>query len=380
MDTKPRLNIVVSHGFEANYTLGFVKGLRANGLSLVVISCDVTQPRLDAAGIPNLNLRGSGESQRCAVAKLFNLARYYARLIWFLLTHRGYTVHFIGTFRNELIVMEGIVLNLAFRLLSGRYIYTVHNTLPHSRRHSRLFRRIYRWVYKIPHLLLVHTHRGKRQLIEEFGVTESRIVVVSIGLNDEVPQTGLSRQAARQRLGFATEEKIVLCFGKIDDYKGVDLAIEAFEQMPVAKARLLIAGAFRSPAYRELIYGLLAKSRRGADITVKEADIPNDEVEILFKAADVLCLAYRNIYQSGVLFLGLRFGVPIVATDVGDFREFVGPDNGLIIPRAEAGEIAAGLAGILARDSEFDRQAIASKALKYRWEVVCQQLAPLYRC
>ena len=49
--------------------------------------------------------------------------------------------------------------------------------------------------------------------------------------------------------------------------------------------------------------------------------IPDDETELYFKAADVLVLPYRHIYQSGVLFLGYSFGLPVLAADVGALKE-----------------------------------------------------------
>ena len=49
--------------------------------------------------------------------------------------------------------------------------------------------------------------------------------------------------------------------------------------------------------------------------------IPDEEMEIYLKAADVLVLPYKEIFQSGVLFLAYSFGLPVVATDVGSFRE-----------------------------------------------------------
>jgi glycosyltransferase involved in cell wall biosynthesis len=49
--------------------------------------------------------------------------------------------------------------------------------------------------------------------------------------------------------------------------------------------------------------------------------IPDNEMELYFKAADVLALPYKEIFQSGVLFLSYSFGLPVVATDVGSFRE-----------------------------------------------------------
>ena len=56
---------------------------------------------------------------------------------------------------------------------------------------------------------------------------------------------------------------------------------------------------------------------RGGEYCSRPEFIPDDETEIYFKAADVLVLPYRDIYQSGVLFLGHSFGLPVLAADVG---------------------------------------------------------------
>jgi glycosyltransferase involved in cell wall biosynthesis len=307
-----------------------------------------------------------------------NLTRYYIRLLFFLLRRRGATVHFSGIFRNELILWEGLFLNLCFRLLAGRYLYTVHNVLPHSRANSHFFRRIYRWVYKMPHILLVHTRRDGLQLRAEFGVPGERLQITSIGLNEEMPLTSLTHSEARDRLGFVGGETLILFFGKVEEYKGLDLLLDAFERLAFPQTRLVIAGGFRNPDYRKQIQLQLEGMTRQKDIHFHEGFIQNDEVEVFFKACDVLCLPYRNIYQSGLVFLGPRFGIPMITTDVGSLREFVGNDLGLVTQTNDAAGIAEALKKFLTAPGRFSPQAILQQAQKYRWVNVCRELAPLY--
>ena len=60
----------------------------------------------------------------------------------------------------------------------------------------------------------------------------------------------------------------------------------------------------------------------GADRVRCELEyIPDSETEVYFKAADVVVLPYKNIFESGVVFLAYRFGLPVIASDVGSFRE-----------------------------------------------------------
>jgi glycosyltransferase involved in cell wall biosynthesis len=371
-------NIIVPHGFEVNYTLGFAKGLQANCVDFCVLSCDLTEPGLTASGIPNLNLRGSLDEKRSAPAKLANLGAYYIRTILFLLRRRKSVVHFTGIFRNELILFEGLFLNLCFRLLSAQYIYTVHNVLPHSRQGSWFFRGIYRLVYKIPNVLLVTTQRARRQLMEEFSVPKEKIKVMSIGLNEEMPITSLTALEARRRLGYDAKDKIILFFGKMDEYKGLDMLIDAFDQLKKPELKLLIAGLFRSEVYRGKILSAVASARMSSAIQLQERHVPNEDVEIFFKAADVLCLPYRNIYQSGLVFLALCFGIPVVATDVGSLREFVDENTGVIATTNDAPGLALALRGFFNRQDQFNREKIAGAAKKYKWENVCQALASLY--
>ena len=270
------MNIIITAGFEANFSVGFARGLKANGVDLCVVSCDESAPRLTAAGIENLNLRGSLEEDRPFWTKLANLLRYYVRLLSLLLRRRGATVHFAGIFRNRFILWEGLGLNLCFHLLARRYIYTVHNVLPHGREGSRFFRWIYRRVYQLPHVLLVHTRAARQQLVTEFGVADQRIHLTSIGLNEEMPVTGMTRAEARCRLDLREDEQVILFFGKIDENKGLDLLLDEFELLAFPKTRLVIAGEFRNAAFRVKIQRQCDRMSRQTEVRLHEGFFSND--------------------------------------------------------------------------------------------------------
>ena len=71
------MNIIIPHGFELNYTIGFVKGLLANKIDLLVISSDTTHEKLVKSNINCVNLRGSHEDERNFVDRFANLVNYY---------------------------------------------------------------------------------------------------------------------------------------------------------------------------------------------------------------------------------------------------------------------------------------------------------------
>jgi glycosyltransferase involved in cell wall biosynthesis len=69
--------------------------------------------------------------------------------------------------------------------------------------------------------------------------------------------------------------------------------------------------------------------------------IPDEEMELYLKAADVLVLPYKDIFQSGVLFLGYSFGLPVVATDVGSLRdEIIEGGTGFVCKPADPVDLA----------------------------------------
>lgn len=373
------MNVIVPHGFEPNYTVGFVRGLVENNVAVTVVCGDDDEASLKAVGARTVNLRGSQDSSRSVVSKLKNLIEYYLRLIAFVFAHRGEVIHFTGLFRTSLLLWDGIFLSFIFRVLSAHYIYTAHNVLPHGQEKNRWVRALYRIAYRIPNTLVVHTKSSKRQLVSEFRVNEERIKVISIGLNEEVPVTDVDKQAARAKLGLSQESKVVLFFGKADDYKGLDLLIEAFELLDLREKTLVVAAWFPTTAYRNRVYDAISRGSVRDRIRMYEGFVPNEAVEIYFKCADVLCLPYRHVYQSGIIFLSMRLGTPIVATRVGAFPEYVGEEIGILAEECTPPKIGGALAAYFDSQPRFDRKRIISLAQDFRWKVVSRPLLGLYR-
>src|SRR5207302_487078 len=112
--------------------------------------------------------------------------------------------------------------------------------------------------------------------------------------------------------------------------------------------------------------------------------IPDDETEIYFKAADVLVLPYRYIYQSGVLFLGHSFGLPVIAADVGCLRdEIVEGKTGFIFRREDPADLARVIdryfASNLYADLDCRRPQIRKYATeRHSWDVVGQMTMSVY--
>jgi glycosyltransferase involved in cell wall biosynthesis len=106
----------------------------------------------------------------------------------------------------------------------------------------------------------------------------------------------------------------------------------------------------------------------GADRIVCRLEyIPDDETEVYFKAADVLVLPYRSIFESGLIFLAYRFGVPVIASDTGSFREeLTNSGAGVVFEAGNSAALAGNLDGFfksdLYKDATKHRQRIREYA------------------
>ncbi len=86
-------------------------------------------------------------------------------------------------------------------------------------------------------------------------------------------------------------------------------------------------------------------------ITIRADYVPDEETELYFKAADVFVLPYRHIYQSGVLFLGYSFGLPVIAADVGALKdEIVEGKTGFVFKPEDPIDLAATIERYFASD------------------------------
>ena len=187
----------------------------------------------------------------------------------------------------------------------------------------------------------------KLELCEQFGVRANRVTVIPFGINNSVPDTRLTPSEARRRLGIRDDEKAILFFGNITPYKGLEYLTTAFRQILSQRDnyRLIIAGWPKNcESYWAAIQETLREGVQSGRVLLRAEYIPDEETELYFKAADVLVLPYRFIFQSGVLFLGYSFGLPIVAADVGTLKdEIIEGKTGFVFRPEDSVDLASAI-------------------------------------
>ena len=242
-------------------------------------------------------------------------------------TLRPDVIHFHCTNQIALLYL-GLLARLGRPLVATAHVVTPHEPIPFQDR-------IYRRIHRLGQLIIAHSEFDRARLEREFAVPSARTTVIPHGEYGFFARDvdAVDRASARRSLGLDMNEEVALFFGYIREYKGLDLLLEAWPQIVAERpaARLLIAGdPVRLEAGRRTELERWA-TRLGA---VHRFDyVPFADVSRYFAAADALVMPYRHISQSGVLYLALSLGVPVVATRVGGLPEMLRDgESALLVP------------------------------------------------
>ena len=389
-NTIPEIAVaLLTGGGDRPYVFGLATELISKGATVDLIGSDeLDLPEFHGKSRLNfLNLRGNQRRDAGFSEKVSRIFKYYAKLIRYAATAKPKIFHIL--WNNKFEVFDRTLLMLFYRLMGKKVVLTVHNVNAGRRdsKDSAVNRLTLRIQYRLADHIFVHTKKMKQELIEEFGARASRITVIPFGINNSVPDTRLTSSEARQRLGVHQDEKTILFFGAITPYKGIEYLVDAFKQILRRHDdyRLIIAGRPNNcESYWRAIVDASGEGVETGRILLKGEYIPDDETEIYFKAADVLVLPYRHVYQSGVLCLGYSFGVPILAADVGSLKdEIIEGRTGFVFKPEDHVDLAKTIERYFASDLfaslSSRRQEIRNFATEgHSWDVVGQLTMNVY--
>jgi D-inositol-3-phosphate glycosyltransferase len=380
---------LLTGGSDRPYVFGLTTSLMSNGAAMDLIGSDELDfPEFRGKpGLNFLNLRGCNRPDVSFLKKVFRVSTYYAKLIRYAATSKPKIFHIL--WNNKFELFDRTLLMLYYRLLGKRVVLTAHNVNAGKRdsKDTRLNRLTLRIQYRLSHHIFVHTDKMKRELLEEFGVQGIRVTVIPFGINNAVSNTCLTPADAKQRLGLRKDDKTILFFGRITPYKGLEYLIAAFRQVLCLDQnyRLIIAGnPDRCEEYWRAIREEIREYVQKGQVLLEANFIPDDETEVYFKAADVVVLPYKDIYQSGVLFLGHSFGLPVAAADVGSLRdEIVEGKTGFVFRPEDPVDLARVIEQYFGSDLYADLnhrrcEIRAYSTERHSWDVVGQRIMSVY--
>ncbi len=287
--------------------------------------------------------------------------------------------------QTMLSVRKDFFLFLLARLFGINIVLTAHNILPHEDAQNRAFfmHPALKTIYSCSKVIIVHSKFSADRLVKLFDIPLKKIRVISHGNYLFFRTSEMSMQEARRILGINGEKKVIIQFGAMRDYKGIDILLDAFAKVKAknGSAYLVIVGKPINLDIEPIMQRIRDCDLRN-DVLFKAEYIPFDRIAAYFFASDVAVFPYKEIDMSGSLQLAYAFGKPVVCARSGGLPEAVAQGkNGLLVEPNDGAALEAGLLSLL-DDPELIR-AMGEESLRmakedFSWKGIALSTAGVY--
>jgi glycosyltransferase involved in cell wall biosynthesis len=216
--------------------------------------------------------------------------------------------------------------------LGYRIVWTAHDLVPHEQVFADDLRARDLLLAKAAAVIALSDSTAAE--LRTYGAGLVRVIPIG-PYSDPYPVT-LSREAARASFGFDDNDIVLSLIGRIEEYKGADLLLEALTELPSSsRIKLLLAGFCGDDGYRDRINRLVGKTR-GKTVSSLEF-IEDDDLARYYQATDVAVFPFREITNSASLLLAQSFAKPIVIPNLPALRDI--PDDAVIRYEPGAGSL-----------------------------------------
>jgi glycosyltransferase involved in cell wall biosynthesis len=267
---------------------------------------------------------------------------------------------------------------LDVHLLSSRRprVMTAHYILPP--RPSRRQLRSARHVFGAMDAVVAHSEHSAARLRDEVGLSEEKVRVIPHGAFDYLTKLPEEKPLPAELEG--AQGPVILCFGLLRPYKGIEHLIEAYGRLVAAggNAELWIVGNPRmdvEPLRRQA-------AEVGGRVRIVTRFVDEAEIPAIFRRADLVALPYLDAEHSGVLYTGLAFGKPLVLSAVGGFPEVAETGAARLVPPGDTKALAETLEQLVGDETartELAAGATRAAAGPYSWDEAARLHIDLYR-
>lgn len=200
-------------------------------------------------------------------------------------------------------------------LLKVKIIWTIHNLYNHKSYYPHTERLVRKFLLKSIDAIICHCNQAKKIIHKEFGIRQEKIYIIPHGNYLNCYKNIISREKARDILGFKKKDFIFLHFGRIRRYKGIDTLIKSFQSLTLNNhIKVLIIGKALEDQYKKELINL---SKDNKNIFLQFEFINDDKIQTYMNASDIIVSPYRSILTSGEVILAMSFGKPVIAPRLG---------------------------------------------------------------
>jgi glycosyltransferase involved in cell wall biosynthesis len=315
----------------------------------------------------------------CPNLKIRRRLTWYNPLTWVIegFSVRGDILH--AQWWSPFLGLIYLIMFIGFKLRRTPVIITVHNIQSHEKTSIDQF--VSGLLFKLCDHFIVHSSSNERQLKKYFNIPDDKISKIPHGPLDFQIQGDIDRLTVRDAFEIKPRDKVILLFGAVRHYKGIDTALNAFKEVvkQVPDARLLIAGKLWESwdGYEKIISDLNISGYIKKHLRY----IPAEEVGRFFIASDLVILPYHHFdSQSGVGAAALAFHKPLIVTDTGGLPEFV-TDRFYVVPPKDSASLSEKIISCLndpLRLAEMS-EGSARIAREISWHSIALKTLSVYR-
>lgn len=282
--------------------------------------------------------------------------------------------HIITYCRAFVFIIDLIILNYSDVIV----VHTVHNEQHHEQKYQYTERIINEIAFLTSNVIVTKCETASEIIKKSYrNASREKITVVKDGNYIRAYENSITQNEARNELNLPNSSFIYLYFGYIREYKGIPNLIDAFTDMAPTNAELWIVGKPKTDDIANLIRERAGSSEK---IITKFEFIDMDNVQYYFNMANVLVLPYRNILNSGTVYLGLSFSLPIIAPRLGCIPESIPSENDFLYDPNDPNS----LGNELSRAYENPKlDSIGEKNYNYAraqsWDKTGKQLKTIYK-
>lgn len=188
----------------------------------------------------------------------------------------------------------------------------------------------------------------------------------------------MDKAKAREYLNIDPEQRIILFFGFIRRYKGLDLLLEAMKILQhdpspaIRSVKLLVAGEFYEN--KRIYEDLINKLGISDQLILRTEFITDSEVKYYLSACDFVIQPYRQATQSGVTPLAYHFEKPMLVTNVGGLPDLVPDGKAGLVCQPDPASIASHIVRLYELGEAHFLPHLREEKLKYSWEVLMNKI------
>lgn len=257
----------------------------------------------------------------------------------------------------------GTISRIAKKNNTTRVVVICDNVIPHERKPGDVA--LTKYFFKSVDYFILLSEKVKTDLLTLLPQAKNKVMPHPVYSNFG---EAVSKDEARKNLKI-NNERLILFFGFIRDYKGLDTLLET---MAVLKekldVKLIVAGEFY--ADQEKYLGLIDKLELKDTLYLFNDFIPTTEVKYYFSASDAVILPYKDATQSGIVQIAMNFRKPVIATNVGGLGEVIHHNKtGYIVDKKNPSQLAEAILKFYSENKEEEFVRNTEKEIeKYSWE------------